>query len=115
MAFTGAMVDRCRVLSHTAATTGPDPISTYIAGAEIRCRYSRAVEGREVVDGSQMTPTDVTIRVPRGTTVTSSDRIRLTKEHGAVVSLDYAIVGEPYVSPGQIVLACQHVTAGSDL
>ena len=114
MAFTGNMRDRCKVLSHTSASNGPSPISSFAVGSEIRCRYSRT-DSREVVDGSQMAPSNVEIRVPSGTTITGSDRIRMTQLDGAAVTQDYAIVGEPFTTLGQLVCDCQLVTGGSAL
>ena len=114
MAFIGNMRDRCKVLTHTSASAGPSPMSTYALGSEIRCRYART-DSKEVVDGSQMAPTNVEIRVPSGTTVTTSDRIRLTQLDGASVTQDYAILGEPFNTLGQLVLDCQLVTSGSAL
>lgn len=114
MAFTGNMRDRCKVLAYTAATTGPEPTSSYSLGSEIRCRYSRT-RTNEVVDGSQSTPSNVEIRVPSGTSVTSADRIRITQLDGASVTQDYAIVGEPFTTLGQLVCNAQRITAGSVL
>ena len=109
----GAKNDRCKILTKTSpSSTDPEPTSSFSAGSEIRCRFSRTGT-REVVDGTAASPVDCEIRVPAGTTVTASDRVRLTKRNGATVSEDYAIVGEPWALKGEIALNCQLLIGNS--
>lgn len=101
------MRDTCQI--GTAGTpSGGNPAPGYTYGSSLRCLYTRK-GSTEVLDGSNITPTDVEIRVPRSTTVTSKDRVKLTKLNGATLSPErfYAVVGEPWETLAQIVLHCK--------
>lgn len=114
MGMRGHMRDVCRVLTAGSAT-GPEPTVSYSVGSEIRCRVSR-VAAKDGL-GSNVPITDTEIRVPRSTTVTAADRIRVTKQDGATLgsAVDFAIVAEPLQTLAEKVLDCRRITAGSAL
>lgn len=116
MGWRGAMHDACQVGTATGPANGEPVPPSFSYAAAIRCRYSRMATN-EVMDGSHAAMSDVEIRVPRGTSVTSASRLRLTKLNRTTLSpaQDYAVMGEPEETLAEIVCKCTRVPGASAL
>ena len=113
-----ALTDLCLLLSPPAASTDGEPVQdgtwTTSASSVVACLVVRSLNAREAADGSQARVTDTQVIVTRGTTVNNTQRVRVTKYKDTVVSVDYLILGEPFIpSWGDMVLSCQRVEGGS--
>lgn len=110
------LLDSCRVLTYTTGAADAYGASaiTYTAGSVIACGYEPTAS-REVQRENQVIVTDATLRLPIGTTVTTSDRILVTAKLGEALAAQptYEIVG--FVQgPTAIVLDLKLVTDGTD-
>ena len=116
MSLVAAMKDRCRIGTQAPPSSGePVPSGYALEDPVIRCRVSR-VKTKESVDGSQAAVTDWVIRVPVGTTVTSKNRINVTRRERATVDEYYAIVGDPDDTERHrktIILNCRRLVGNS--
>lgn len=110
------LLDSCRILAYTTGAADAYGMSavTYTAGSEIACGYEPTASD-EVQRENQVIVTDGKLRLPIGTTVTTSDRVLVTKKLGETLTTQptYEIVGLVQ-GPTAIVLDLAIVTDGSD-
>lgn len=110
-----AMMDTCQVLVYTegAANAYNKPAITYPASAAIRCGWKPAT--KEMMQDTQVPAWDGRLRMPIGTVIKNTDRIRLTHRYGVALSpvQNYEIVGNPERGPSGLVLRLKSVTDGS--
>jgi hypothetical protein len=95
MSFVAHRLDRCKIMTAQAPANG-EPVGTFQEGSEIRCRFYRMDYGNEPVQGGAAPLFDATIVLARGTSLTSKDRVRLTRNGRGVVDEIYAVVGAPW-------------------
>ena len=110
------MQDACQI---GALTQGVDsaggPTSIYTYGAETACGVNthpgRGAQGRFYDSDGTYWHADAEIRLPLGTTIAFSSRVRLTKRMGtAVTNVDYDLLRVPEVGVSCIVLYCRAVS-----
>jgi predicted RecA/RadA family phage recombinase len=103
------MHDRCKVGVLAQTADGPYRSDTFTYGDEIACGINQTPAG-EASDGSEAGVTGVTCRLPLGTAVTSTSRVRVTKRCGTdTTDEDYAVEGDPHVGQTCIVVNLQRV------
>jgi hypothetical protein len=110
------MQDACTI---GALTQGVDsaggPTSTYTYGSEIACGVNthpgRGAQGRFYDSDGTYWVADAEIRLPLGTAIAFSSRVRVTKRMGtAVTNVDYDLLRVPAVGVSCIVLYCRAVS-----
>lgn len=118
---TSAMPDECEVLRRTtgAADAYGMPAVTYsvvatapcgLEHSQIRADASNEAGGRERL-GTQVATEVKLLRMPSGTDVRSTDRVRITKRFGQPVTpLTYEVVGVPQAGPSGLLARIQKVT-----
>ena len=109
------MMDRCKILAWSVGSADAfgRKSATYTAGSEIACGFNFANRTVEVQGESDVVLIDGHVRLPSGTTVSSKDRIRITKRFGsAVTNVDYEIIGEPRLGPSGLRLDIRKVPVG---
>lgn len=109
------MMDTCTVDVYTDAGADAynNPNPTWVAGAEQPCGFmtTKDDEGNEA---GHVPVRDARVRLPISASVTSKDRITITKRHGvAVTAVTYAVVGTPKRGPSGLVVDLELVTDGS--
>lgn len=96
-AATEVMRDTCKIGVRSASTTDDPNTVTYSYGSTIACGLDVSTKGEITDDGSQATLTDALLRLPWGTTITSSDRVQIVTQAGETLTDSYyAVDGEPY-------------------
>ena len=115
MSYHAAMRDRGRRMVSGVALS-PEPTATHTPGSLSRCRVYMTAP-KESMNGSQVTPTGVVIRVPLEQEITAADRWQVTHRQGKRLKEfeTYAIIGEPETVLGEKVLHCQRIFGGSAL
>lgn len=108
------MLDTCTIDTQ-AAGTGKNPTGgAFTSSDAISCGFNASASD-EVFDGSQQTITDAKIRLPADTVASSKNQITITKRFGVAISpvQHFAILGEPKLTPSELVCNCRRVTRGS--
>jgi len=99
MAYQGNLRDTCLIGSQ-ATPSGVEPTNawTYAATA-VRCRYTQAAS-REIPEGTGAEITNGKIRLALQTTISASNRLKLTHKNGTALSpaVEFLIVGEPRIT-----------------
>lgn len=108
-----AMMDTCTILSHSsgAANAYGKPADSYVEGVPGPCGYKpRSI--REVQQGNETVVIDAELRLPIGTVIKSTDRIRLIKRYGETLAtpLLFAVAGQPAQGPSGLVVSLRRVT-----
>lgn len=89
-AQTQSLMDTCVIQTQSVTVdTYGQPIETFTDGAAIACRFvpSSGQEVREVSRAdSTITVMRAIVRLPRGTTVTPKDRVKITKRYGETLA-----------------------------
>lgn len=106
------MHDTCKIGVASTSTDGPYTVQSYTWGSEIACGFNPN-PGGESADGAESGVNVAEIRLPHGTTVTSTSRVRITHRSGAAVTeQDWAVDGDPHVGPTGIVVALKAIHGG---
>lgn len=102
--------DRCQVLTRLSEDESLEPTVSWEAGAEIPCRVDLTPYIRNEADGSQVPQESFWIRVPLGTVVTRTSRIRLTQLWGKPITYqEFAVISEPIQTPDCISAYAQRI------
>ncbi|MCB0106904.1 MAG: hypothetical protein KDE53_13375 [Caldilineaceae bacterium] len=107
-----SMMDTCVVMTYNAGITDTygNSGSSYIDTSPVICGY-KPTGTREVQQGNETVMIDGELRLPIGTTIKSTDRIRLVTRYGeAITPLLFSVVGQPAQGPSGIVVKLRKVT-----
>ena len=106
------MMDTCTLLIYSAGATDAygTPGDTYVETSVLACGY-KPTGTREVQQGNEAVLIDGELRLPIGTTIKSTDRIRLVTRYGeAITPLLFAVIGQPAQGPSGLVVKLRKVT-----
>jgi len=111
-----AMRDTCQIGTRSTPTGNDPGAVTWTYATAIPCGLSVMTRG-ETVDGAQATLTDAVLRLPWGTAITSSNRVKLSTQAGVTLSPApvYAVQGEPYQHVSNVQVRLARVTGESVL
>lgn len=119
-AYSDGMMDTCVRMTRTSTSGnyGYD-YPTYADGDTLNCLYrpksTKERLGWQMTAGAQVFDMDATLYLPRTSTISNTDRIRMTKMHGdAITERTYEIVAGPVVDQVLQKVALKLVTDGSD-
>jgi hypothetical protein len=109
------MMDTAVVQTFSASTADSwgIPADSYSDGSAVYCGFNNKA-GIETQGEGEVVQYDATVRLPIGTAVTESDRIKITKRHGTTLStpLIFEIV-RLRRGPSGLLLELEQVTDGS--
>lgn len=111
----GHMMDTCLIQVFAAGSVNAwnVPASGYTNGSAIFCGYE-AVSGDEMQGETEVVEIDGRFRLPFGTAVKPTDRIKLTHRHGVAVTAEYyEIVGQARRGPSGLVVDVVRVKDGT--
>jgi len=105
------------VIGTPAAQSGSEPTKgdyTY-STTEIACGVNTNISN-EVTDGTKATVTDGTIRVPWATSISSANRVKVTKRDAVALATPevYAILGTPKRARAELILNVLRVVGDSE-
>ena len=107
------MQDWCYILRRSRATNDyGEEVDTYTADAK-RTRCGFKPTGRRQVIGGQVTYTDVDakLRLPIGTSIDTSCRVRIDERHGQdVTDEDFEVATEPMRGPSAITVELTRIS-----
>ena len=111
-----AMRDTCQTGTR-GTPTGNDPGAvSWTYATAIPCGLHVTTKG-ETVDGAQATVTDAVLRLPWGTVINSSNRVKMITQAGDTLSPSpvYAVQGDPYQHISNVQARLVRVTGESVL
>lgn len=108
--------DTCQIGARTNTQSGPYLSLTWSYATAIACGF-KPIDGGESADGAQFGTNKGVVRLPRGTTVTADDRIKLVSRHGTTLSpsVVFQVVGEPNQAAFEVFCAVERVAEAGDL
>jgi hypothetical protein len=114
-----AMMDECLIISKADLGTDPYgmPVESYPdtggEGTTSVCGLNMDPKG-EAMGDTQVSLIDARLRLPIGTEISRTDRIRITKRFGLSLedTLLFKVMGEPRRGPSGLVVDLKRVTTG---
>lgn len=108
-----SLQDKCQVgVYSTVQNNYGELVPGYTWGSEIKCGFDPT--GGQERPRPEMTPliVNATVRLPLGTAINTTDRIRITKRYRTTLTtaLEFEIIGAPQTGPSGIVLELSEVT-----
>ena len=114
---TDAMRDQCVLMEpQTSAGRNNKPVITYTDAGSSACGFNpstaNGVASEEVLDSTAVVITKPTLRLPTGTVIRASWRVRITHRNGQALTspLAFDIVGDPSTVGTAIVVELATVT-----
>jgi hypothetical protein len=108
------MMDTCRLGTKTESQSTSGHVSaSFSYGAGVACGFSpKGSKVAERPDGSPVF-SDASLRLPLGTAVTATDRVKLTHRFGVALSPEeeWDVAGEPARGPSGVVVPLNKVEA----
>lgn len=111
---TDSMIDECVLVIYSNSGDNPigEPTAGYSDGDTVKCSFN-PVSNREVSEGSDVTVSDATIRLPMTVSLQPRDRVRITKiAHETLAEpLTYEVIGAPQHRKTTFVLDLRYIGA----
>lgn len=108
------MMDTCRLL-----TFGTGPVDEYgvtrplyTEGGDLACGFYFGSGRRAEATGSQVPLSDAVLRLPLGTAIKQTDRVRLIARFGIALTIpeNFEVVGQPMQGPSGLTVRINRVT-----